>query len=402
MEKSLNIFHIPSWYPTDNDPIPGYFIKEQITLLAEQFERINHGISTWGQNDARYLLPANQFLTNIGKIRKSKNSILSLNKIRTNCIEYSKPCYTWTRKILKGNNEEIVIANIDNLRKFQSDYGKVDVIHAHVSYPAGYIAYKISQITGIPYIISEHMGPFPFESLRNKAGKAIIEIQIAMRNAKVLTAPSQFLAQQLNPYTNQTIQVLPNFIDFGQSDVKSLESNSFNICYLGRLVEAKGLKELLEALRLLKIKNWSCDIIGDGPMKVWIEDFIENYKLQDKVRLRGLITETTTKNQLISNSTLVILPSHLETFGIVLIEALACGKPVISTKCGGPEEIITKENGLLVEVGNPVELANAINYIYNNQDKYDSEQIRNVAKGNYDIGTVGRKLLALYKSVQDN
>ncbi len=402
MEKGLNIFHIPSWYPSDNDPIPGYFIKEQIGLLANKFPNYNHGISTWGQNDQDYLLPINQPIDSVRKLIKPKNHKATKKILNLNCIEYFQPTFTWTRKIAKGNIEQIIKSNIQNLQAFQSDFGSVDIIHAHISYPAGYIAYRISHEMGIPYIISEHMGPFPFDSLKNQNGKPIEAIQIALRNANGIMVPSNFLAKQIADYTTQEIQVIPNFIDFELYQGVEKRNDKFTITYLGRLVEAKGLKDLMEALEKLDFDNWHCEIIGEGSLRPWLENFINKRQLSNKVQLRGNITLTEKKVEILAKSDVLILPSHYETFGIALIEAMACGKPVISTNCGGPQEIITKENGLLIGVGMSDKLTTAIIQIRNMHKEYDSKKVRIQAMEKYDIEVVGEKIMALYHSVLSN
>ncbi|MFC2188264.1 glycosyltransferase family 4 protein [Fulvivirgaceae bacterium LMO-SS25] len=402
MEKGLNIFHIPSWYPSDNEPIPGYFLKEQIGLLAKKFPNCNQGISTWGQNDQDYLLPVNQAIDSVRKLIKPKNNEATKKLLNLNCIEYFQPTFTWTRKIAKGNMEQIIKSNIKNLQAFQSDFGSVDIIHAHISYPAGYIAYRIAHEMGIPYIISEHMGPFPFDSLKNRYGKPIEAIQIALRNAIGIMVPSNFLAKQIVDYATQEVQIIPNFIDFELYRGEEKSEDKFTIVYLGRLVETKGLKDLMEALEKLDFDNWQCEIIGEGSLRPWLENFINKRQLSNKVKLRGNITLTEKKVEILAKSDVLVLPSHYETFGIALIEALACGKPVISTNCGGPQEIVTKENGLLIDIGMPNKLAKAITQIRNTLKEYNSKNIRIQAMEKYDIEVVGEKIMAIYHSLLSN
>ncbi|TXK20963.1 glycosyltransferase family 4 protein, partial [Pontibacter qinzhouensis] len=94
-----------------------------------------------------------------------------------------------------------------------------------------------------------------------------------------------------------------------------------------------------------------------------------------------------------------VLPSLYESMGIVYIEALACGKPIIATKCGGPESTVTPFNGLLIEKENVTKLASALHYMIENRDKYDSNQIRQDFLARYSAGAVVPQLMALYKQV---
>ena len=96
-----------------------------------------------------------------------------------------------------------------------------------------------------------------------------------------------------------------------------------------------------------------------------------------------------------------VLPSRYETFGIVLIEAMACGIPVIATKCGGPEEIVTDETGLLIEKDNPEELALAIKNIWANPGKYNKQTIRKYSADKYGQSVFAEKISALYMSISE-
>jgi glycosyltransferase involved in cell wall biosynthesis len=70
------------------------------------------------------------------------------------------------------------------------------------------------------------------------------------------------------------------------------------------------------------------------------------------------------------------LPSRSETFGVVYVEAIACGKPVLATRCGGPESIVTAENGLLVDTGDVDALAGAMRTMTATARSYDAHAIR--------------------------
>ena len=92
-----------------------------------------------------------------------------------------------------------------------------------------------------------------------------------------------------------------------------------------------------------------------------------------------------------------VLSSQHETFGVVLIEALAQGLPLIATRCGGPEDIINKDNGLLVPINDVDRLAEAMFSIYNNYEKYDPEKLREHCKEEYSEKSISLKLIEIYQ-----
>ena len=96
---------------------------------------------------------------------------------------------------------------------------------------------------------------------------------------------------------------------------------------------------------------------------------------------------------------LFVLPSRYETFGIVLIEAMACGIPVISTKCGGPQEIVTPSTGMLIQKENIEELKSAIISMWENAGSYNKEAIRNYVKINFGQEVFVKRISDLYQSI---
>jgi glycosyltransferase involved in cell wall biosynthesis len=94
-----------------------------------------------------------------------------------------------------------------------------------------------------------------------------------------------------------------------------------------------------------------------------------------------------------------VLSSLTETFGVVLIEALSCGKPVISTKSGGPDDIITRDNGILITVNDDQDLSKAMREIYDNYHLYNSNKIRQDCLNKYGSNAITDQLINLYNEV---
>jgi glycosyltransferase involved in cell wall biosynthesis len=94
-----------------------------------------------------------------------------------------------------------------------------------------------------------------------------------------------------------------------------------------------------------------------------------------------------------------ILPSHIESFGIVYVEAMACGKPVIATDCGGPADFVNQSNGRLIPVENVDSISDAIEYFSINLSDYSSEKIREFFTGNYSGQAVCPKIISTYEKL---
>ena len=104
-------------------------------------------------------------------------------------------------------------------------------------------------------------------------------------------------------------------------------------------------------------------------------------------------------NYYMKNSDAFVLASRVETFGIVFIEAMYQGKPVIGTRTGGPDTFINNEVGLTVEVDNIDELSEAMSYIYNNYKQYDNKVIKKYCIDTFSEKVIVEKLNKVYKEV---
>ena len=94
-----------------------------------------------------------------------------------------------------------------------------------------------------------------------------------------------------------------------------------------------------------------------------------------------------------------VLSSRLETFSIVVIEAMAKGLPVIATRCGGPETFLLPEHGILVEKENTEELADAINYMLGHFSEYDSQKIRKYCYDHFSQDVIAGKIIEVYNQL---
>jgi predicted TIM-barrel fold metal-dependent hydrolase len=120
-------------------------------------------------------------------------------QIADNFYEFFTPTLTWSKRLPFGGVNRIYASIRKTVERILDKFGKIDIIHAHVSYPAGFIAYKISKEFNIPYVITAHLGPFPFESLL-KGNKPIDEIIIAFQNANRTIAVSSSLCNRIRSF----------------------------------------------------------------------------------------------------------------------------------------------------------------------------------------------------------
>jgi glycosyltransferase involved in cell wall biosynthesis len=160
----------------------------------------------------------------------------------------------------------------------------------------------------------------------------------------------------------------------------------------------KGLDILLKSVSLLKNTDLLVHIGGDG---IYLETFKKmstELGIREKCKFYGEILPSEI-NSFYSGLDIYILASRDETFGVVIVEAMACGLPVIATRCGGPEEIITHETGVLIEKENPEELARAIVSVSDNLGSYDRDLIRRYALEKYGREAFVDSITLIYQQV---
>ena len=157
-----------------------------------------------------------------------------------------------------------------------------------------------------------------------------------------------------------------------------LDRNDFLIVAIGRLVKRKGLDHLLHAVHKTKIPTIKVLLIGEGPEKDYLKFLASELGMGSRVVLTGAVSEEK-KFQYLSVSDLFILPSLHEGFGIVFLEAMHCGLPLITTNCGGQTDFIKEgHNGFLVPVGDTEALAGRIVALFQSYDLHQQISANNL------------------------
>ena len=148
-------------------------------------------------------------------------------------------------------------------------------------------------------------------------------------------------------------------------------------------------------------KNITLSIVGDGPDRTNIESMIANYHISDQINLLGTKTPEEV-SELLSNSDCFVLSSRLETFAIVVIEAMAKGLPVIATRSGGPETFLRPEHGILIQKENVEDLTHAMQYMIEHHSDYQSDDIRAFCHDHFSQDVIADQIIDVYNKVLNN
>lgn len=284
------------------------------------------------------------------------------------------------------------------LNRVLRQIGQPDLVHVHFGSVAHSVA-RICQKKNIPYVVTEHSSAVNTDSLSPAEQKHLIE---TYAGAEAVVAVSQFLKERIMAHTGITAYVIPNIVDlslFFPTD-KPRTSENLRFISAGNLIPGKGFDILLDAFSQIIRKRPDARllIMGDGPEKGALQEQTCRLGLNASVRFFGPYqrAEFAAEQQ---KSDIFVLASRGETFGVVYIEAMAGGLPVIATRCGGPEDFITAENGLLVVPEDPELLAEAMLRAAEQLPSYDRQRIAAEVAEHFSAANVARQLTRLFETI---
>jgi glycosyltransferase involved in cell wall biosynthesis len=244
-----------------------------------------------------------------------------------------------------------------------------DLIQVHSAWPVGLAAPIVARKLKCPYVITLHIQDDP-PVFSNFIGKRLYRRMISGA-ANVVTVGetlSNFLCSLMPDLRKNQIQVIPNGVDLEaikliRKEISSDQQGWGRIISVGNLWPLKGIDYNLRALALVEKSGISWQqytIVGNGPERSRLESLTRELGISHKVRFTGKLSHSQVLRE-ISKADIFSLPSYLEAFGVVYLEAMAFGKPVIGCQGQGAEEIIRHEtDGLLVLPQNVQDLARAI------------------------------------------
>lgn len=382
----MYILMIARGIPSDKYPQWGCFEKDQAEALAS----IGHKVIVMSL-DGRFLLHRRK---------------IGLEHQQINGVEYYD-YYLYPQKLTDILSHALTLYIQDNLiqnlyRIIEKKHGKPDIIFGQMFINTR-MGICLSQKYNIPIVGIEHLGRFNDANLDNW-GHTKKDAEYTYHNIHTAIAVSHKLKESLYRHFSITADVVPNLLGKEFYYTAPNNNEAFTIVSVGRLDHGKGFDLLIQALLKIKDKlpqNWQVKIIGSGEWRDILQREINTSNLQNNIVLLGQKNKQEIV-QLLQQSDLFVLPSRSETFGVVYIEAMACGLPIIATDCGGPRDIVTKDNGLLIPNEDVDALGEAILYMVENIDKYDRKAIAEDCQARFSPKVVAKQLTQIFEDTIKN
>jgi len=387
MDKQNLLVITRSFPDKDNKFIGGIFIKEQLKALSKFFDDIYvlvplpYGIQLKRKvNFMDYIIPPN---INVHFI-KYFNFPLFYKIGKKYWVNLEK------RAVLKWlNNNKIV---------------NIDIVHAHYTFPSGAVAVEIKKLLNVPVVITEHahVSLYPLIAKKDpiilntwKYADAVIRVNKKDIELFRQLVPSTNFIYIPNGYTPNRIK----YINKKYARMRlGIPENVKIIFNLAGLYPYKGHEYLIKAMSLIvkKRDDVVCYIGGEGPLKNKLQKQIKKLNLQNYVKLIGFVPDEELKYWM-NAADLFVLPSLSESFGIVQLEAMSVGVPVVATYNGGSEEIIiSNDYGLLCPPADSDCLAEKILIALNKE--WDREKIRKYAE-QFTWEKITKQILEIYKKL---
>jgi glycosyltransferase involved in cell wall biosynthesis len=242
--------------------------------------------------------------------------------------------------------------------------GKPSIIHVHFAVPAGVAAFILKTLTGIPYILTSHLGDVP-GGVPDKTDKWFRWVfpftRPVWKNATRVVTVSQFTSSLIQKHYGIMPLIIPNGIDTKYIGQERLQNHTPpRIIFVGRFTKQKNIIELVEIMNLLQDLPWNCILLGDGPLRDQIEQKIVELDLKERFLLPGWVAAEEVEKYL-SSSDLLFMPSHSEGLSEVGIHGLLNGLAIVAYRVGGFGEMVKQnQNGFLAEPGDRGALQSAL------------------------------------------
>jgi len=356
------------------------------------------GLEQWTQNIAERLSNKAEIYIVTGKVEgqpkeevKNGVKIFRTSLLTLKNLSYSLPIYILTT---------LPFTFFKSLSLIKKQ--KINFFHCQ-GFLSGLLGYFLSKLTKIPYIVTVQ---------RIEENRGFLR-KLVYKNAKICIAASSAIKKYFEEIGCQNIEIIPNGIDLEK--FKNLDrqrsreklgfKDEFVVMTVARLEKIKGIEHLIKSAKIISLNPPNQHksvflIIGDGRERKNLESLVVRLNLINQVKFLGQIPNEKIPEYLVAADCFV-LPSLKEGFGIAILEAMACGLPVIGTNVGGIPDIIKDgKSGILVEPKDPEAIAKAIVKIFSKSqlsqyriDKAMAELIR------YDWRNISERVYKIYQRI---
>ena len=390
----MNILHLLSWFPTPDDPTLGNFCVRMIDALPEDCHSVILSVCD-GKNmtksfEVKEIPGAHHTHVQI-YIRPPKvNAIRKLKMLRM---------YQYGLKYIKQR------------------FFKPDLIHLHVTYPLGQLTLLWKKLFGYKYVLTEHWTIYQPQNKDVLVGKLKRKIVKIANNAELIMPVSLDLQRCMEGHgVHNRFQVIYNLVNtemfklrqppcidsslpssLRRNDMQGSKKRMLHISTLRD--EAKNFSGILRVIERLRQQrdDFELHVIHDYDAPEF-KTFVKEHRLENCVFFHGKKTSAEVA-EAYQQADFFVLFSNFENLPCVIVEAFACGVPVLSTSVGGIAEILSPERGILIPQGDEDALLQGLNQMLDHSGEYDRQAIRDYAIKTFAAQNIGQQIFEEYNKV---
>ncbi len=388
----MHVVLVPSFYPNPARPLAGTFFREQARALRNAGLRV--GVLACLEK-APWQAPRGPGRWPGGVRWEDDGGVATLRGLRVRLL----PGYHWPRlRRWVRYGARIFEAYIDR-------HGVPDIFHAHIADPAGLLAAELKSRHNVPVVLTEH-ATWLASGSGGRFRDSVAEAGIRAADAGIVVSPAlgDRLSRRL-PCPKGGWRWIPNLVDQAFLDPPiaprgPASGRRFTFLSVSWLVPRKGHDILLRAFAMAfrGEREVSLRIGGSGESEASLRRLAAQLQIEHRVEFLGALERDRLVKEL-GDCDAFVLASRLETFGVAVIEALALGRAVIATRCGGPEYIVRKEDGILVDAEDVEGLASALRQMSEQASRYDPEALRRGVVERFGPETVARQIIDVYRDL---
>lgn len=376
----MHVLFLPKWFPGRNDPQLGDFLRKQAIATAAEVKVSVLFVTALDATDPMV------------EVREA-DGLWELHGYYPRCARGPK---LWQSGINLWRHLRTVR---QGWKQLVQQRGRPDLIHAHILLRPAVLAWWWRWRWGIPYVVSEQSSVF----ITGVFGGYILPYRLLSRfvlgQANGISVVSAHLGEHMQALgLIDRYTVVPNVVPGLDRPLPALGVPGHFLMVADLVDDIKNVSGVLRALAQLidQVAGARLDLIGDGPDRARLERLCDELKLRDRVTFHGRLPNSAVLDRM-AGCAAVIVNSRVETFSVVTGEGLAMGKPVIATRCGGPEAFITPENGILVPVDDNASLSAAMLHVTTHAGTYAPERVRASVQARSSAAAVGIAFRTLYE-----
>ena len=389
MTTKIKALWLPSWYPNRAFPIQGNFIKRQL-----------HSVMPFCEVSVLFVIE----IDDIKQVSIEINDDINIQTMIA---------YIPKKQFLIFKFFYYLRAYFQLYQRLNRTWGKPDIIHLNVIYPAGLFCLILHLWQKIPFIISEHSSVYRPERQLFKGFflKNITRLCIKWaRRVIVLTEYNADIMQNKLKLYNNHYQILPNVVDTNLFTLPKEENLTrfkkkptvFTFLHVSGLHDSiKNITGILNSIAKLvqKRQDFKVIIVGDIEEQEPYWTLAKQHNIFNSFVFFSPEISIIEVSKKMQQADAFLMFSNVEGLPCVILEAMSAGLPIVATETGGILDWVASEFGVLVNIGNEAGLAEAMDYVIDNKDKYDPSVIRSRIVDKCSVEVVGKAIVSVYSEV---